>query len=315
MTLALKIAALRDETDRIRVFDLVARDGMVLPPYTPGAHLSFDLGEPGTRSYSLVDWPDDASDSQVYRIAVQREDSGDGGSKKMHGLAVGDLLDADGPKNDFALADHSGPVLLLAGGIGITPLISMATRCARDARPYSLVYAARSRDVMGFSTLLDHAFGEAVRLALDDTNPLDLAALMADLAPETHLYICGPRGMIDAARAAASAAGLSEPQIHIELFSTPTAASGDAPFEVEISSTGQVFYIPPGQSIIEVLEEAGVDLIYDCQRGDCGICQTDVISGIPDHRDVVLSQAERDSGKLMQICVSRARSPRLVLDL
>ena len=315
MALTLKIAALRDETDRIRVFDLIARDGGSLPSYTPGAHLDFDLGDLGTRSYSLIDWPDDEDTTHHYQIAVQREDDGDGGSKRMHSLAVGDVVAAKGPENDFELTDHTGPVVLFAGGIGVTPLISMATHLMRTGRSFTFVYTARSRDVMGFSTLLDSHFGSALRLHFDDTDPLDLGTLMADFAPDTHLYICGPRGMIDAARTAATTIGLPETQIRVELFSNTATAIGDTSFEVEISSTGQVFDIPPGQSIIEVLEDAGVDLVYDCQRGDCGICQTDVISGIPDHRDVVLTQAERESGKLMQICVSRAISPRLVLDL
>ena len=121
--------------------------------------------------------------------------------------------------------------------------------------------------------------------------------------------------MIDAARAAAVAAGQNEDQIHIELFTNAAAQDSDTAFEVEIQDSGAVFTIPPGKSIIDVLEAEGMDLMYDCQRGDCGICQTDVISGEPDHRDVVLSDAERASGKVMQICVSRAKSARLVLDL
>ena len=121
--------------------------------------------------------------------------------------------------------------------------------------------------------------------------------------------------MIDATRLAATRSGHSEQNIHMELFSTPDTQSDDAPFEVEIHDTGEVFKIPVGKTIIDVLESQGKDLMYDCRRGDCGICQTDIISGTPDHRDVVLSEADRASGKVMQICVSRAKSPRLVLDL
>ena len=121
--------------------------------------------------------------------------------------------------------------------------------------------------------------------------------------------------MLDATRTAATAAGVAAEQIHTELFASPEAKSTDVPFEVELSSTGDVYVIPPGQTIIEVLEAAGHDLMYDCQRGDCGICQTAVISGTPDHRDVVLSDEEKASGKVMQICVSRAHAERLVLDL
>lgn len=315
MALALKIAALEDETDHIRVLDLVAQDGHPLPSYSAGAHLVFDLGDLGTRSYSLIDWPTDAASGTTYRIAVQREDAGDGGSQKMHALAVGDVVMADGPKNDFELIDTPAPVVLLAGGIGVTPLISMATKLAGAGRAFTFHYAARSRDVMGFSTKLETAFGSALRLAFDDTDPLNLQAVMAGLTPDTHLYICGPRGLIDAARTAATAAGLPDQQIRVELFATPETNDADTSFEVEISSTGQIFTIPPGQSIIDVLEAGGMDLIYDCQRGDCGICQTEVVSGIPDHRDVVLTQDEQSSGEVIQICVSRAKSPRLVLDL
>ena len=310
----LVVAAIRDETDRIRVFDLAAPDGDALPGYGAGAHLEFDLSERGTRAYSLIDWPDEG-DAGHYTIAVQREPEGDGGSMKMHTLSEGDTLSAEGPKNDFELRDHAGPALLLAGGIGITPMISMATALQDADRPFRLVYCARSAAVMGFGDALTQAFGDAVRLYHDDTDPLDLDALMDTLTPDTHLYLCGPKGMIDAARTAAIARDHPEAQIHIELFANTAAQDGDTAFEVEIHDSGEVFTIPPGKSIIDVLEEAGMDLMYDCQRGDCGICQTDVIDGIPDHRDVVLSEAERASGKVMQICVSRAKSDRLVLDL
>ncbi|MFY9210634.1 MAG: PDR/VanB family oxidoreductase [Aestuariivita sp.] len=313
MTLSLSVTAIRDETDHIRVFELTASDGSALPAYTAGAHLVFDLGETGTRSYSLIDWPGE-NDAKTYTIAVQREDAGDGGSRQMHRLRVGDVVKAQAPKNDFELRDHGGPALLLAGGIGVTPMISMATELQKAGRAYRFVYSARSAQVMGFGKALKGAF-EDIALHHDDTNPLDLTALMSTLGADTHVYICGPKGMIDAARAAAIQAGMSEDQIHIELFTSAAVADGDTAFEVEIHDTGEVYMIPPGKTIIEVLEGAGLDLMYDCQRGDCGICQTDVIAGTPDHRDVVLSDAERAAGEVMQICVSRSKTPRLVLDL
>lgn len=314
MNLMLTITGIAAQTERIRVFDLAAPDGGALPTYTPGAHLEFDLGDLGTRAYSLIDWPGEA-DPGRYRIAVQREPDGQGGSRRMHEFASGETLRATPPRNDFELGEHDGPAVLLAGGIGITPLISMATALQTAGRPFAFHHAARSAGVAAFTAELAAAFGDTMRFHYDDQSPIDLAALMQDMDPAAHLYVCGPRGMIDAAREAAQAADLPDAQVHVELFSTPEAQAGDAPFEVELASSGEVFSIPPGKSIIEVLEAEGHDLIYDCQRGDCGICQTDVIAGIPDHRDVVLSEAERASGKVMQICVSRAASPRLVLDL
>ena len=138
--------------------------------------------------------------------------------------------------------------------------------------------------------------------------------LIASADPTAHVYVCGPKPMIDATRAAMDTAGRAD-LFHAELFENASHQSGDKPFEVEVASTGQIFTIPADKTIIEVLEAGGMDLVFDCQRGDCGICQTDVLEGTPDHRDVVLSKAERDSGKVMQICVSRALSARLKLDL
>ncbi|MEM9048244.1 MAG: PDR/VanB family oxidoreductase [Pseudomonadota bacterium] len=306
MALTLQVAGIHDETDRIRVFALEG----ALAPHSAGAHVTVAL-EAGARSYSLIDWPGQAR----LCIAVQREDDGQGGSRAMHALQPGDAIRVEGPKNDFPLADHTGPALLLAGGIGVTPLISHATALQAAGRAFAFHYATRSRAAAAFIEPLKAAFGAALSLHHDDETPLDLPALMAAQPRDTHLYLCGPRGMIEAGRAAFIAAGLPEDQLHVELFETAEAQAGDAPFEVEIADTGDVFTIPPGKTIIEVLEEAGHDLIYDCQRGDCGICQTDVIAGEPDHRDVVLSEAERASGKLIHICVSRAKSARLVLDL
>ena len=289
-----------------------AADGSALPAYEPGAHVDFDLGPSGTRSYSLIDWPQATG---TLDVAVQREDAGQGGSKAMHGLAPGQTLTATGPKNDFPLDGNAGFSLLLAGGIGITPLISMATRLHASGQAFELHYSARTVSRMGFADCLKAAFGEAVKLYFDDAEPIDLAALMQKQSSGTHVYICGPKGMIDAARSAASDAGIPDNAVHVELFSSPEPLDGDASFEVEVHGTGQVVTVGQNQTIIEALEEAGLDVMYDCQRGDCGICQTDVISGEPDHRDVVLSDAEKASGKVMQICVSRAKSARLVLDL
>lgn len=303
-------------TELIRVMTFRSSSGEALPPYTAGSHIEFDLGSAGKRSYSLVDWPTTtASTSSCYTVAVQQEMAGEGGSQAMHALTVGQSITTTLPLNNFQLHDENQPVLLVAGGIGITPMISMATHLQQNSRPFQLHYTARNTSRMGFSDKLKNAFGDAVYLYLDDANPLDLDSLMQSQVPETSVYLCGPRGMIDAAHQAAIQADIKEDAIHIELFSTPEIQSTDTAFEVEISNTGQVVNVAANQSIIQALESAGVDVMYDCQRGDCGICQCDVISGIPDHRDVVLSEAERRSGNVMQICVSRAKSARLVIDI
>lgn len=312
----MQVVAIRKLTDRIAELELAASGGEALPAWQPGAHIRVALPDGGDRAYSLIAFDTAREGGSSFRIAVQLEPEGQGGSRFMHSLKVGDTLTVSPPKCDFPL-DGKVPALLLAGGIGITPMVSMAAELAENGTPFELHYAGRTRDVVAFADELAETFGPTVHLHFDDDpeSALDLEALIGSISSEQHLYICGPRGMIDAARKLAEAAGLAPERVHVELFDNASAQEGDAPFEVELASTGQVFAIPPGSSIIDVLEEEGVDLIYDCQRGDCGICQTDVISGIPDHRDVVLSDAERAEGKVMQICVSRAKSARLVLDL
>ena len=304
------------------VRQIVLRDagGGTLPAYTAGAHLRIDLPDGRSNAYSLVDATGPDAAPRAYVLAVLREAEGKGGSVHMHGLQPGDAVTAEGPKNDFPLGDHPGRAILVAGGIGITPILSMATALAEAGRPYRLHYAARSHAAAAYAEALTARHGESLALHLDDAagRMLDITAIFMGAGPQDHLYVCGPKPMIEAVRRAAEAAGFDGPRIHSELFENPaTKAEGDQPFEVEIASTGQVVTIPPGRSIIEVLEAEApdIDLMYDCQRGDCGICQTYVLAGVPDHRDVVLTEAERARGDVMQICVSRALTPRLKLDL
>ena len=308
----LHVKDITDVTDRIRLFTLTSPDG--LPGYTTGAHLDFDLGDLGVRSYSLIDFAAIDPAPTAYQIAVQLEPEGDGGSRAMHALQVGDVIGARDPKNSFELHADETPALLIAGGIGVTPIISFATELTKRATPFAFHYAARNQDVCPFVEPLREQFPDALTLWFDSDAQMDIATVLRDAPDAAYIYCCGPKGMIEAVRSAAEKAGYPSYRIRFELFESPQAEDGDQPFEVEIND-GRVFTIPAGQSIIEVLEAADVDIMYDCQRGDCGICQTDVIAGEPDHRDVVLSEDERASGSVMQICVSRAKSARLVLDI
>lgn len=298
-------------TDRISTFRFGLAGESALPDWTAGAHVELTLQDGTMRPYSLISWTAEVSGPRDYTIAVQREEAGTGGSIAMHALEVGAKVTVSAPKNDFPL-DTGAPAVLLAGGIGITPMISMASSLTARGAPFAFHYAGRSADLMAFRSEVQSQFGAQIHCD-DDNSALDLDAIITNLA-DAHLYVCGPRGMIDAARAKAESAGIDPARVHFELFESASAQDGDSPFEVEIND-GQVFTIPVGATIIEVLEEAGVDVMYDCQRGDCGICQCDVLEGIPDHRDVVLSDTERAAGEVMQICVSRAKSPRLKLDI
>lgn len=305
----------RKLTDRITEFEIGQASGAPLPAYQAGAHVDVRTSGEETRSYSLIDFGEQSRADTMYRIAVQLEPDGQGGSAFMHGLAEGSTLFFSDPKNDFQV-DVAKPAVLLAGGIGVTPLISMAARLKDAGQTFAFHYTGRQRGVMAYVEDLTRLCGDALHLHCDDDpgTALNLPQIASSLG-NAQLYICGPRGMIDAAREAALAAGATADQIHVELFDAAAPQSDDGAFEVEVASTGEVFTVAAGQSIIEALEDGGVDVMYDCQRGDCGICQCDVISGTPDHRDVVLSEDERASGKVMQICVSRSKSPRLVLDL
>ena len=318
--LDLKVVAVTHEAPMVRSFELSAASGAALPGYSPGSHIRVSLPGGDDRPYSLINL-DPAVDLEKsatrYRLGVRLEEASQGGSAFMHGLKPGDSLSTTLPKNDFALVEDGRPVVLIAGGIGITPIASMASALLRQDRDFALHYSGRAQGSLAFIDPLRTLLGERLTEHYDDLSGghLDVDTLLSAVDPESHLYVCGPKPMIEAVQRTARSKGWPEDRIHFELFTPPAAQSGDKPFEVEIVSTGECFTIPAGQSIIEVLEAAGQDLIYDCQRGDCGICQTDVISGEPDHRDVVLTESEKAEGKVMQICVSRARSAKLVLDL
>lgn len=311
------IQTIQSVTDRIRYFTVCHPDAEPLPEYAAGAHIKVTTADQSQRAYSLIDFIPLDKPAIAYRFAVQHELEGQGGSQFMHQLNVGDTVQCTAPINSFSLLDDERPVLLLAGGIGITPLISMATELHHTGRRFDLHYSSRSAEAMAFRNELTHHFGENVHVYYDDISEkkLNLATLFSECTTQEQVYICGPKGMIDAARTHAEQAGIPAAQVHVELFDTPLSDDADESFEIELSSTGQVHLVPANKTIIDVLEEAGIDTMYDCQRGDCGICETTVIEGEIDHRDVVLSSAEKASGKVMQICVSRARSPRLVLDL
>jgi ferredoxin-NADP reductase len=315
--LTLRVIEAEPAAERIRRLVLAAPDGAALPAFTAGAHVRVALPDGDERHYSLVDLDGNADAPTSYTLGVLLELESKGGSRYMHGLAPGDTVQVSPPKNDFALVADDAPVLLIAGGIGVTPIVSMATALKAAGRPYRMVYAARNAGAMAFAEALSARHDRALELHRDDEagGPLDLKPLIEGAEAGTQIYVCGPRPMIEAAREIADAAGIPHDHIHFELFQSSTRSTDESAFEVEVASTGEVHTIPPGRTIIEVLEEAGMDLMYDCQRGDCGICQTDVLEGEPDHRDVVLTEAERASGKVMQICVSRAKTPRLKLDL
>ncbi|GAB2454199.1 PDR/VanB family oxidoreductase [Comamonas humi] len=327
-TIAVEVVAADLLNPLIRRFTLRAVDGSPLPGFTAGAHVRVQVALPGKAQGEVQDWrhyslvnteagADTGLPQPHYTIAVRREDEGRGGSRWMHGLQVGQRIAIEPPKNDFPLGTHAGCAVLVAGGIGITPLASMAAARRAAGLPVRMLYAGRSRGLMAFLPELQALLGESLAVHADEDQgaPLDVAALLDGCAGEDQLYVCGPRVMLDAVLAATDARGWPRERVHFELFTAPVAAAGDQAIELVLAQSGRQVTVPAGQSILDCLIEHGCDPLFDCKRGECGVCAAEVIEGEIDHRDAVLSAAERAGGKVMQICVSRARSARLVLDL
>jgi len=323
-TLQLRVAAIDRPHPLLCRLVLRAFDGASLPPYDPGAHLQVAVhlpdGKVDWRHYSLVNFDvSEAARSRPdhYLLGVRLEPAGRGGSRFMHGLVVGDTVTARSPRNDFPLGDGNAPALVVAGGIGVTPLVSMVTECRRRGRPVRMLYASRSRDQMLFVDELRLLLGDDLSLHADEeaARPVDVASVLDTCSPDEVLYVCGPQPLLDALLGEARQRGWPPERIRFELFSAPQMQLGDQPFDVVLVGSRQTLRVGVDQSILECLEAAGCDVLADCRRGECGVCVVPVLDGDVDHRDHVLSTAERDAGKLIQICVSRAKGPRLVLDL
>ncbi len=318
-SLTVRVAALHDETDDIRVFELEEATGAALPAFAAGAHI--DVHVPGglLRQYSLCNAP---GETHRYRIGVLRDPDSRGGSVAMHeAVEQGDLLQISAPRNHFALADQSPHSLLLAGGIGVTPILSMAESLAAQGAGFSLHYCARSAERMAFRTrLAASAFADKVTMHLDDgdaAQKLDIAATLRAAPPESHLYVCGPAGFIEAVLAAAHAQGWDEYRLHREFFAAPAhAAEGEAgAFDLQLARSGQTVRVGAGQSAVAALLAAGVEVPVSCEQGVCGTCLTRVLAGEPDHRDAYLTDEERAANDQFLPCCSRARTQSLVIDL
>ena len=324
-TLSLRVAETRQLNPLIRLLRLRADDGAALPGFAAGAHIRVQVSLPGGatdwRHYSLINFATtrNATDAPTdYVIAVRREDEGRGGSRFMHeGLKQGDAIAVEPPKNDFPLHTGPGGSVLMAGGIGVTPLATMAARRRAEGAPVRMHYAGRSRELMAFLPELQALLGDDLRVHADAEAgaPLDIDALLDTVPAGDRLYVCGPKFMLDAVLARTQARGWAHDSVHFELFTVPVAEAGDQPFEVVLAQSGQHFTVPAGQSILDCLIEHGCDPMFDCKRGECGVCAVPVIEGEIDHRDYVLTAREKAQGNVMQICISRAKGARLVLDL
>ncbi|WP_433622219.1 PDR/VanB family oxidoreductase [Nocardia sp. CA-120079] len=287
-----------------------------LPAWEPGAHIDLVLGDDLVRQYSLCGDPRDLS---AFQVAVLREPEGRGGSRHVHeALQVGHRIRVRGPRNHFPLVDAKRYVFI-AGGIGITPLKPMVAEIAATGREWALVYGGRHRTSMAYLDELEQRYPGQVDIYPEhERGRINLAGALGEPGADweqTAVYCCGPESLLEAVEA--YCATWPEGILNIERFAPkPDAADGRrTAFQIELAQTGRVLDVPSERSILDIIEEAGVPVLSSCQEGTCGTCETVVLSGTPDHRDSILTEAEKQTGETMMICVSRSCSARLVLDL
>jgi len=311
------VRAHRDMTPTVREFEIRPEGGV--KPWSVGSHIELQVvvdGAMQTRSYSLVGTPQADGANEVYRIAVRRAEPGRGGSRWMWSLETGTELLISEPENRFALSYGAPHTLLVAGGIGITPILGMALTLARRGSLMRMCYAARSATDFAYGAELRAALGD--RLAtFDGANGqrLDLGREFAALPPKAQAWVCGPLRLLDAAREAWAAAGRSAAGLHIETFGNSGHFDAEA-FWCEVPRHGIRVVVPPERSLLDVLAEAGVEALSDCRRGECGLCAMDIVrtEGTIDHRDVFLGGSEKRTNQRLCACVSRVRGGGVVLD-
>jgi ferredoxin-NADP reductase len=316
-TFSLRVKSISFEAEGIRSFDLRTPDGTDLPPFQPGAHIDLHLAGRIIRSYSLVN---SADERHRYVVGVALDPSSRGGSSHMfEKVSVGDILTVSPPSNDFPLVEDASHSVMIAGGIGITPIWCMIQRLEALGRSWELHYATRTRDLCAFRSeleTLERRQSGRVNFVFDrepGAQMLDLTRLAAATARDAHLYCCGPTPMLAAFEDATKAR--APETVHREYFAAAEAPAADGGFTVELARAGSSHFVQPGHTILDTLIDAGLEVSYACMNGVCGTCETAVIEGKPDHRDSLLSEAERASGRTMMICCSGSLSDRLILDL
>lgn len=310
--LQLRIKSAVWEAPNIVSYELRSTDGKDLPPFTAGAHVDITLGNGLVRSYSLVNAQ---SERHRYMIAVQKDRQSRGGSKWIHqNFRAGEIVPVSEPRNNFALIEDAEKSVFLAGGIGITPMLSMISRLTVLERDWELIYCSRTRASTPFLETLERS--PRVRLNFDREPGgamLNIAEMVEAASASSHLYCCGPAPMLEAFAAATK--GLQRERVHVEYFTAAEPPATEGGFTVVLAKTNREIEIPPGKTILAALDESGIAVPHSCTEGVCGTCETRILEGIPDHRDRILTDTQRASNKTMMICCSGSKSDKLVLDL
>lgn len=303
-----------EETSAVRALELRAVDGSELPPFAAGAHIDVYLPNDVIRQYSI--WSD-PGDRSRYCIAVLKTSDSRGGSVAIHALQPQATIKIAPPRNTFALVEDAPASVLIAGGIGVTPIIAMASRLAALDRPFTLHYCARRREDAAFVSKLQAMPGALTLHFSEESHPgrFHARAALAAAAAGAHLYVCGPARLIESVLAAGRELGWSESRLHAELFKAAPLDADAQAFDLHLIRSGRVLHVSARQTALEVLIAHGVAIPSSCAQGICGTCVTRVLDGVPEHRDRYLTPAEHDSGTVFTPCCSRARTPALVVDL
>ncbi len=301
--------------DGVIGFELADRDGKHLPTFQPGAHIDVHLPNGLVRQYSLTNGP---GDLMSYTIGVKAESASKGGSKILvETVREGDVLAISEPRNNFPLRRDATRTVLIAAGIGITPLLSMARFLDKSSLNYELHYFARASETMAFSSELDVLHGRVDRhIGLTrEAIRAKVAEVLGQYQFANHVYICGPGAMLEMVQETAASLGWPDEAVHFEYFQNVKTIDASSAFDVELARSAMTLHVPAGRTILETMREAGLTVPSSCEQGACGTCLTGVIEGEVDHQDVYLNKTEKASNTCMMTCVSRAKSGRLVLDI
>jgi vanillate O-demethylase ferredoxin subunit len=312
--LTVRVASKTDLVPGTCLLELVHPKGEPLPPFAAGAHIDVVLPGGHVRQYSLCNAP---AERHRYLLGILDQPGGRGGSRAIHEqVHAGSLLDISEPRCHFALDDGAADSVLLAGGIGITPLLAMAEHLAARQRTFSLHYFVRSAGAAAFRERIACApWSDRARTHANDEGGGDLSAVIGMPREGKHLYVCGSTGFLGAALETARRLGWRDDYLHREYFSNGDANAGGDAFDVRLASSGKTIRVARGQSITAALAKAGIVVPTSCEQGACGTCLTRVLAGTPDHRDLFLTNEERAANDCLAVCCSRAVTPLLVLDL
>jgi ferredoxin-NADP reductase len=314
-TLAVTVRRKWQSADGVIGFELADRDGRHLPTFQPGAHIDVHLPNGLVRQYSITNGP---GDLLSYVIGVKQESASKGGSKVLvETVREGDMLAISEPRNNFPLRRDATRTVLIAGGIGITPLLSMARFLDQSSLPYELHYFTRTGEQVAFRGELDVLHGQIEihsgmgREAIADK----VAEVLGPYQFANHVYICGPGAMLEMVQQTAADQAWPDEAVHFEYFQNDKVIDASSSFDIELARSAMTLHVPAGKTILEVMRDAGLTVPSSCEQGACGTCLTTVIEGEVDHQDVYLNKTEKAGNGCMMTCVSRAKSARLVLDI